>query len=215
MRRSIPVFFTLLLALPLAAQETITPDQLWNAMLQGNKQFVAGKITYDHLKEERQQLERSQMPPITVLACSDSRVPPELIFNQSLGALFVIREAGSVADDFAIASIEYALMQGYTKLLVVLGHEHCGAVHAALGGDDPLTAPLQALLQRIRTSFVGIPYDSRDPANVKKAIEANTRTSAASLLASSRVIRDAVMTERIKVVTAYYELKTGEVKKLD
>lgn len=214
MRRSILVFFALL-ALPLAAQQTITPDQLWSAMLQGNQQFVAGKITYDHLKEEREQLQHSQMPPITVLACSDSRVPPELIFNQSLGALFVIREAGSVADEFSVASIEYALKHGYTKLLVVLGHEHCGAVEAALGGDDPITAPLQALVQRIRTSFVGVPYDSRDAANVKKAVEANTRASAASLLASSRVIRDAVITERIKLVTAYYELKTGEVKKLD
>lgn len=214
MRRSILVFFALL-ALPLTAQQTITADQLWTAMLQGNKQFVAGKITYDHLKEEREQLEHSQMPPITVLACSDSRVPPELVFNQSLGALFVIREAGSVADDFAVASIEYALKHGYTKLLVVLGHEHCGAVHAALGVDDPVTAPLQALLKRIRSSFVGIPYDARDAANVKKAVEANTRASAASLLASSTVIREAVLTERIKLVTAYYELKTGEVKKLD
>lgn len=214
MRRSILVFFALL-ALPLAAQQTITPDQLWSAMLQGNKQFVAGKITYDHLKEQREQLEHSQMPPITVLACSDSRVPPELIFHQSLGALFVIREAGSVADDFAVASIEYALEHGYTKLVVVLGHEHCGAVHAALGVEDPATAPLQALVKRIRSSFVGIRYDARDAANVKKAIEANTRASAASLLASSSVIREAVLTERIKLVTAYYELKTGEVKKLD
>ena len=215
MRRSILVFFTLLFALPLAAQETVTPDQLWSALLQGNKQFVGGTITYAHLKEEREQLEHSQMPPITVLACSDSRVPPELIFNQSLGALFVIREAGSVADDFAVASIEYALKHGYTKLVVVLGHEHCGAVHAALGVQDPITAPLQALLKRIRSSFVGIAYDARDAANVKKAVEANTRASAASLLASSSVIRDAVLTERIKLVTAYYELKSGEVKKLD
>jgi carbonic anhydrase len=209
------LFVALLFALPAFAQESITPDQLWTAMLQGNKQFAGGKITYDNLKAERELLKDGQLPPITVLACSDSRVPPELVFNQSLGGLFVVRTAGNVADEFGLASIEYALSQGWTQLLVVLAHEDCGAVHASLGGADPQTPSLLALARRIRSSFVGIPYDPRDKANLRKATEANARAAAAQLLAGSAMVRDAALTGRIKIVPAYYELVSGEVKKIE
>lgn len=192
----------------------VTADTLWNALLQGNKQFMAGKIAYDTLKEERLELKSHQMPPVTVLSCSDSRVPPELVFNQSLGAIFSVRSAGNVADDFGIGSIEFAILKGYTKLIVVLGHDSCGAVTAALGGVDPNTPALTALAKRIRMSFTGIPYDSRDAANLKRAIDMNTRASAAQLLAGSMVVRDAVLTGRVKVIAAYYDFGTGEVKAL-
>jgi len=217
MRRILIIAITLLVSLPLAAQSTtpVTPERLWEALMAGNKEFVAGKITYDQLKEEREHLADHQMPPITVLACSDSRVPPELIFNQSLGGLFVVRAAGNVVDDFGIASIEYAIAMGYTTLIVVLGHESCGAVVASLGGADPSTPALTALAMRIRSSFVGIPYDSKDPKIVQRAVELNARAASASLLARSKLIRDAVLTERVKIVTADYNLHTGVVKKID
>lgn len=185
-------------------------------MLQaGNKTFVAGSISYTTLKQEREQLAAGQAPPVTILSCSDSRVPPELIFNQSLGTLFVIRSAGNVADDFGLASIEYAIAQGYTKLIVVLGHSDCGAVSASLGSGDPGTPSLLALATRIRSSFIGIPYDPSNPANVQKAVEMNARAAAAALLAKSKLIRDAALTQRVKVIAASYDLKSGEVKKLD
>lgn len=220
MRRLLFVVFAIVLALPAAGQEvkteeSITPDQLWSAILQGNRQFMAGKIVYDNLKAEREMLRGGQMPPITVLACSDSRVPPELVFNQSLGALFVVRTAGNVADDFGLASIEFALSKGWTKLIVVLAHEDCGAVKASLGGADPSTQPLKSLAARIRSSFVGVAYDSVDPANVRKATEANARAAGAQLLANSLLVRDAALTNRIKVVTGYYELESGEVTKVE
>lgn len=198
-----------------AAEPPIGPPQLWAALLQGNKSFVAGKITYDSLKDERQQLRERQFAPITVVGCSDSRVPPELLFNQSLGTLYVVRSAAGAVDDLGLGSIEYALTEGYTKLIVVLGHTHCDAVRSALGGGDPATPALKALATRIRSSFAGIRYDSRDAANVRKAIEANTRASAAYLLAASSIIRDAEATDRIDVVTAYYDVATGEVKPLE
>jgi carbonic anhydrase len=225
MRRAL-VILVLFLAAPLVAQTAkpqpappaeapITSAQLWSALMQGNKSFVGGKISYDSLKAEREQFKDNQLPPITVLSCSDSRVPPELVFNQSLGALFVVRTAGSVADDFGIGSIEYAIAHGYTKLIVVLGHANCGAVRSSLGGVDPTTPSLKALATRIRASFAGIPYDSRDPENVRKAVEANTRASAAWLLAASSVIRDAEATEAVDIITAYYDMATGEVRTLD
>ena len=199
---------------PATPKPAINPDTLWNKMLQGNKLFAAGTISYDTLKEERLELKDYQIPPVTVLSCSDSRVPPELVFNQSLGAIFGIRTAGNVADEFGVASIEFAIINGWTKLIVVLGHESCGAVKGALGGGDPVQPALAALAKRVRTSFIGIPYDSRDPANVKRAIELNAHASAAHLLASSITIRDAVLTERVKLITAYYDFGTGEVKTL-
>lgn len=218
MRRSLSLLLVLVLCAPLFAQAADlapTPDVLWKALLTGNKEFVAGKIVYDQLKEERAQFYENQYPPMTILSCSDSRLPPELVFNQSLGSLFVVRGAGNVADTFGLASIEYAISKGYTRLIVVLGHENCGAVTDSLGGADPGSPSLLALATRIRMSFVGLTWDSRDPAVVKKAVELNARASAAALLAESRIIRDAVMTGRVKIVTAYYDLKSGEVRAID
>lgn len=181
-------------------------------MLRGNKNFAAGKIRFDTLNEERITLKDHQSPPVTVLSCSDSRVPPELVFDQSLGAIFSVRTAGNVADEFGIASIEFAILSGYTKLVVVLGHQNCGAVKAALAGVDPPTPALNELVERIRGSFIDIAFDSRDAANFKRAIETNARASVAQMIASSAVIRRAVQTEQIKIISAYYDFGTGEVK---
>ena len=180
----------------------------------GNKSFAAGKISFDTLKEERILMREHQSPPVTDLACSDSRVPPELVFAQTLGELFVIRTAGNVADDFGVASMEFAILNGYTRLVVVLGHQNCGAVKAALALGDPPTRPLLDLTTRIRMSFIGIPYDSRDPANFRRATEMNARASATQLLAVSKVLRDAVVAGTVRVVAAYYDMETGEVKAL-
>ena len=224
------VVLVFLVALPLAAQQAtqpqaqqppaqqqpprITPEQLWGVLLHGNKEYVAGKLAYDGLKEQRAAFTQGQVPPITVISCSDSRVPPELIFNQALGTLSVVRSAGNVIDDFGLASVEFGIANGYTKLIVVLGHENCDVVKACLGGADPDTTALSALARRIRSSFAGVPYDARDAANVQRAVEANARASTAQLLAMSKAIRDAVATEAIKIVTANYDLDTGEVKQL-
>jgi carbonic anhydrase len=213
MRRVSSFVLAALFACPVLAQSAT--DQLWTTLEQGNRRYVGGSIHYDRLREQRHHVQDAQMPPVTVLACADSRVPPELVFDQSVGSLFVIRTAGNTADEFGIASIEYAIANDWTKLLVVLGHESCGAVKAALGEGDPPTPALRALVTRIRTSFAGIPYDADDKANVHKAIDANARHAAAELLANSAVIREAVRSGKVRVVTAYYELGTGVVKKIE
>jgi carbonic anhydrase len=200
---------------PAPQAHQITPDELWRVLLLGNEQYVAGKLVYDNLKEERKMFAKGQLPPFTILSCSDSRVPPELVFNQSLGTLFVVRAAGSVADTFALASIEYAVEKGYTHLIVVLGHENCGAVKDSLGPTDPASPNVLALAQRIRASFVGIPYNNADEANVRKAVEANTRASATYLVAQSPIIRKAALDGRLKIVTAYYEMESGKVVTLN
>lgn len=235
MRRLSILGFTLLVCLPLVAQSVPAPtaptqavpaqpkpqntvpdaNALWNALLAGNKNFVAGNVVYDELKQERAMYRDRQLPPVTVLACADSRVPPELVFSQSIGALFVVRAAGNIADTFGLASIEFAIANDYTRLLVVLGHEGCGAVESSLVVEDPISPHLQALVERIRMSFINIPYDYQDPANVRRATEANTRASAAALSAQSRIIREAVVSGKVTVVPAYYSLATGEVGKIN
>ena len=218
MRRTLILIIAFVICVPLAGQaiaQPVDPDVMWKALITGNLKFDSGDLTYTDLDVEQKKFEKGQMPPITILSCSDSRVPPELIFNQSLGALFVIRTAGNVADDFGLASIEYAIKHDWTSLIVVLGHEHCGAVEAALEKEDPVTPSLLHLIQRIRTSFYGIPYKSDDEANVEKAVEANARASVAWLSANSSVVRNAVIAGKIKIVPAYYSLKTGLVRAID
>ncbi len=226
MRRILILLFTLLVCVPVFAQEApkekpadapkeITPEQLWAALIAGNKIYVAGAVSYNLLKDERQATAGGQSPPVTIVSCSDSRVPPELIFNQSLGTLFVVRSAGNVVDDFGIASIEYAIALGYTKLIVVLGHQSCGAVIASLGAGDGGSPALNELATRIRSSFIGVNFDPGNPANVQKAVEMNARAAAVSLIARSKVIRDAAFTGKLKIVTANYDMTTGEVKGID
>jgi carbonic anhydrase len=198
-----------------ASEPVATPGMFWHALEVGNKEFVGGKIAYDNLKKEREVLANSQYPPMTIVSCSDSRVPPELVFNQSLGSLFVVRTAGNIVDTFGLASIEYAIANHWTMLLVVLAHEDCGAVKASLGMGDPDTPSLVALAQRIRGSFYGIQWDPANKEAVKQATIANARSSAASLLAQSKLIRQAVADGTVKVVVAYYSTTTGEVTKID
>jgi len=204
-------FLFLLAAVPVFAQ---TPDALWNSLMEGNRAYVGGRLTYDSLAQSREKSAKSQNPPVTVLSCADSRVPPELIFNRSIDQLFVIRVAGNIAGPFDIASIEYAIANGWTKLIVVMGHGECGAVKAALETSDPPSPSLVALVQRIRESFTGIDRKAKDPAVVRRAIDANAQASANYLVANSKIIRDAVKSGKVGVVVAYYNLSTGQVERV-
>jgi carbonic anhydrase len=218
MRRSIILILAFVVCVPLAAQnidcvpaagQEINADVLWKALLTGNQKYEGGEIEYHNLKSERTALVRRQCPPVAVLSCADSRVPPELIFNQSLGSLFVVRAAGNVADEFGLASLEYSVSKEWTKLIVVLGHQNCGAVDEAMKHEDPPTPSLLALVQRIRRSFVSGQVD------LKQATEANARAAGAWLTAESPLIRKAVMGGKVKIIPAYYELGSGRVTAIE
>lgn len=219
------VALTLVLCAFVSAQETPkksasdpstqpTPEMFWKALETGNKEFVAGKLAYPNLKAERDMFKESQYPPMTILSCSDSRVPVELVFNQSIGSLFVVRAAGNIADTFGLASMEFAISKGWTMLIVVLAHEDCGAIEASMGIGDPGSPHLLALANRIRGSFYGIDWDPKDKEMMKKATIANARYSAAYLLAQSPMIRQAVADGRVKIVVAYYSMD-GKVTRVD
>jgi carbonic anhydrase len=218
MRRALILALALAVCGPIAAQniaaQNIDGDAQWKVLLTGNLKYVAGELAYKDLDAQRKALIRKQTPPVTILSCSDSRVPPELVFNRSLGELFVIRSAGNIADELGLASIEYAIAHGWTQLIVVLGHENCGAVGEALELGDPPTPSLLALVTRIRMSFIGLAWNGQ-PATPDQAIEANARASAAWLTANSKVVRDAVAAKKVKVIAAYYSLTTGEVRAIE
>jgi carbonic anhydrase len=197
------------------AQPGPTPEMFWQALLEGNREFVKGNLEYPNLKKERETLVGGQYPPISILSCSDSRVPPELVFNQSIGALFVVRSAGNIVDELGLASLEYAASKNWTMLLVVLAHEDCGAVKDSMGPGDPESPYILALAQRIRGSFYGIEWDPKNKEAVKKATLANARASAASLIARSAILRKAVASGALRLVVAYYALESGEVTKVD
>jgi carbonic anhydrase len=224
MRRSVSIVFVFLavlgMGLPLAAQQFPPPFQepyttasLWNDLMRGNTVYKGGSLPYTGIAGARERTADKQNPPVTVLSCSDSRVPPELVFGRTVGDLFVVRVAGNVADPFEIASIEYAIDHNWTKLIVVMGHQNCGAVVEALKTDDPPTPSLVSLVQRIRESFVGLPlWPEKD--RVERGVKANALSSAAYLLAHSTVIRKAVLDKRVGLIVAYYKLESGEVEVL-
>ena len=117
----------------------MTSEQALQTLLDGNKRFVAGQARHPNQSSERlAEVTRGQRPIAIVVSCSDSRIPPEIVFDQGLGDIFVVRTAGHVLDDAALASIEYAAEHLHVPLAVALGHQDCGAVKAAVGGGDAL-----------------------------------------------------------------------------
>jgi carbonic anhydrase len=118
----------------------------------GNRRFVSGKPEARNLVTRRKELANTQSPRVAVLSCADSRVPPELVFDEGLGDLFVVRSAGESADPLAVGSLEYAVEHLGTVLIVVMGHQSCGAVKAACSGKKAASPNLEAVLAPIATS---------------------------------------------------------------
>ena len=178
----------------------------WSDLMRGNRRYVTGHLVYSHLRAQRRAHRDRQNPPVTIVSCADSRVPPELMFDQTIGDIFVVRVAGNVIDTFNLASVEYAVKNGWTKLIVVIGHQSCGAVEAALTGHGG-TPALDKLVEKIEENL-----DHKRPP-LKEAIEINAHASANQLLESEE-IRRAVTEQRVKIVTAYYGFD-GRVRRID
>jgi carbonic anhydrase len=155
-----------------------------------------------------------QRPFAIVLGCADSRVPPELVFDHGLGDLFVIRVAGNVVSDDEAGSIQYAAAHLDTPLVVVLGHEGCGAVTAALGSIDDEPAELITLMRKVRPALVEIDRSLPMEDQVHAGVEANVRL-AVSQLREIAEREQRPLQERMKVVGAAYELETGRVRILE
>jgi carbonic anhydrase len=189
---------------------------------EGNHRFVADTPTRDPLHARRSELTSGQEPFAAILGCSDSRVPVEIVFDQGLGELFVIRVAGNIVAPSQIGSVEFAAEVFETRLVVVLGHSQCGAVVATLeqlrrqtGSRSP---NLASIVDRIRPAVEDLVADDpgRDAeALVRKAVRANIRAAAHQLRHGSRIIEQRIQRDGLLVVGAEYSLETGAVDFFD
>lgn len=185
------------------------------ALKEGNRRFAEGRVLHAHQAADwRAHLTIGQQPFATILSCSDSRVPPELVFDQGLGDLFVVRVAGNVIDADVIGSIGYAVRHLHTPLVVVMGHECCGAVGAALDAADGHGEDaryIAKLLQHITPAVQSIDPSLTGECRIKAAVEANVRHSVAKLLQIPEA-RDAIDNRTVRLEAAIYELVTGVVR---
>lgn len=189
--------------------------EVWDSLMAGNRRFVAGKPRARDLVSLRQKLVSGQSPEAIILSCSDSRVGPELIFDQSLGDIFVVRTAGNVADAISLGSIEYAVEHLHSTVLVVLGHQKCGAVNAACSGEKMPSPNLDAIVEKISPAVNQAKTYAKADDLVESAIKENVHRSAMDLEANSEIIRDAVKSGKLTVIEAEYELDAGRVVRLN
>jgi carbonic anhydrase len=190
---------------------------------EGNRRFVAGHSNGDATAshERRTELVAGQEPFAVILGCSDSRVPVELVFDQGLGDLFVIRVAGNIVAPSQIGSVEFAAERYGTRLVVVLGHTACGAVQATLEQLEPSATRspnLQAIVTRIRPSVEGLIATNLHDDHValaREAVRANVRVSANQLRHGSELLEGLIQREGLVVVGAEYSLETGVVDFFD
>jgi carbonic anhydrase len=188
------------------AQSTLSPQAALDQLMAGNARFVRGKL--DSFQEDLDILKQGtadkQEPFAAVLSCADSRVPVELVFDQSIGHVFVARVAGNVVTPEIIASLEYGAVVLGTRAIVVMGHEGCGAVKAAIAGKA-VPGQISALYRPLRAAV-----EQAGP-DVEAVGKANARIQADLLATSSPVIADMIKQGTLKVVPAYYALATGQV----
>jgi carbonic anhydrase len=197
----------------------ITPEAALQRLRAGNARYVSGKTTHpDQSAARRKKLAGGQKPFATILACADSRVSPELIFDQGLGDLFVIRVAGNVVDDTVMGSVEYAAIHLNCPLVMVLGHEHCGAVTAAVAaasgksGEEDKDTKIGALANLIAPAVKAVPADAPD--KVEAAVVENARRGARLLLTTSPPLGERVREGKLQIVSARYSLDDGRVSQV-
>ena len=186
-------------------------ERALSRLLEGNRRFAQSAAEHpDQSSGLRMSLSSGQHPFAVVLTCSDSRVAPELVFDQGLGDLFVVRVAGNIVDDAVIGSIEFAAAHLLVPLVLVLGHQNCGAVQAALG-EEP-EAHIKTLAEAIRPAVAkarALPGDLLD-----NAVRENVRLVVEQLTASHPVLAERIEARKLMIVGGRYDLGTGEVERI-
>ena len=188
------------------AQSVLTPDAALAALTEGNKRFMSGKLIAHEqdLAVLKQHTEEKQEPFAAVLSCADSRVPVELVFDQSIGHIFVTRVAGNIITPEIIGSLEYGAVVLGTKVILVMGHSNCGAVKATIQGKE-VPGQISALFPHIQ------PAVNQAGPDLVSATKTNAKIQATLLGESSTVISGLVKSGSMKVVAGYYDLGTGSV----
>lgn len=191
--------------------ESVNSDDAKKLLIDGNKRFVSGSILdKDTTKDNLKKLSGGQKPFAVIVTCSDSRVDPEMIFDQGLGDVFVIRDAGNVVDKVTLGSVEYGAEHLNAPLIVVLGHENCGAVKAAVDKSHA-SENIQGIIDKINISLKAVEskgvakdkmYQEVEDANIKNTV---------SDIEKDPIIEELVKANKVKVIGAKYHIETGEV----
>jgi carbonic anhydrase len=190
-------------------------SQEYEALMNGNERFVKEQILEKNFGTQRTELVNGQHPYAVILSCSDSRVPPEYIFDESLGQLFVVRVAGNVASPEVMGSIEYAVEHLHSKALVVMGHDKCGAVNAAYEGGH-VSDNIESLLERIKPSIEKVKerYKEKDEILVE-ATKENAIAQIKFILQNSEIVEHAYIDHELKIYHAFYRLIDGKVEMIE
>jgi carbonic anhydrase len=193
---------------------SVSPGEALQRLKDGNQRFVTGSLLHQRQNAaRRKELVSAQTPFAAILGCSDSRVPLELIFDQGLGDLFAVRVAGNVAGGDERGSLQYAVAHLHVPLVVVLGHERCGAVTAALEPESERAKEadgIQELVARIEPNLKTVPPSGNEAERVRQAVEANVRGSLQQL-GEAAVLKEKIASGEIRLVGAVYDLGSGRV----
>ena len=191
---------------------TMSAEQALKLLLEGNQRFVAGKLEHpNQTPARRAEVAKGQHPFAAVLACSDSRTPPEIIFDRGLGDIFTVRVAGNVADQVVIESLDYSVKHLGVRVVMVLGHRRCGAVIAAVEGHEEENEDVGPMLSELKPAVRatrGIPGDP-----VENAVRENVKLVMKNL-ATSPELSALVKSGELKVVGGIYDLETGTIEML-
>lgn len=201
-----------------SGEATLSPDQALQKLLEGNKHYVDNQMTASQRSDQttRASLAKSQKPYAVILSCSDSRVPPEVIFDKGLGEIFVIRVAGNVPDPIILGSIEYAVEHLGSPLVMVLEHERCGAVTATVDAKGKTTGShnIDAIVKTIDPAVkaaVKKCHGATKGELVECAADVNAKNVAASLTKNSKILKHLVAEKKLKIVVGKYDLDDGVV----
>lgn len=189
---------------PAIAQNNITPDEVLNQLLEGNQRFIENKRKNPNQTLTRvQEVAQGQAPFAAILSCADSRVPAEIIFDRGLGDLFVVRNAGNIATAAEIGSLEFGTLVLGAKVLMVIGHQSCGAVKATMAGNA-VPGQISSILDAIKPAI-------KPNQTLEEATIANVKLGISRLQASP-VISQLIQDGKLKIAGGYYNLETGMVK---
>ena len=187
----------------------VSPNEAIKLLLDGNQRFIQQKRKYpDQSLEHLRLVAKAQYPFAAILGCSDSRVPAEIVFDQGLGDLFVVRVAGNVVSDTVIGSLEYSTTVLGSQLIVILGHKRCGAVAEAIK-NEPLPGRIGLIIEGIKPSVETIKLRTGD--NMQNAVIANIQYQAKKLQESSTILVKLLREGKLKIVSACYDIDTGKV----
>lgn len=203
---------------PAQTREIRDPNAILRMLLKGNERFIRSACLYSNqdAKRRAETARDGEKPMVTILSCSDSRVPLELIFDQGIGDIFAIRTAGNIAGTSEIGSIEYGVAHLHTPLLIVLGHTRCGAVAAAVKNSE-MHGSIPDLINRIQPAVDKMRKEQRAATEedlILNSIKANIFKSIEDIFTASREVRTLVKTGKLKVIGALYDIESGEVKDL-